>query len=185
MSMKARKEAMGRQCTVDGWRRQEDGGQWASEIARGSLGNGRREQSGQQQAKGLILGCSGKVQYSTWSVHLIGVKLFARRNLFSCLHFEIISDRLLSRSFLSVVRMWNFSAIFTDAGPFRTRAFQVGRLLVCALEKCWCVVRSPNVSDSLSVLCHFVALADCIRSGYVGGQLVITRNMSFSFFTIV
>ena len=38
---------------------------------------------------------------------------------------------------------------------------------------------------SLSVLCHFVALADCIRSGYVGGQLVNTRNiLSFSFFTI-
>ena len=38
---------------------------------------------------------------------------------------------------------------------------------------------------SLSVLCHFVALADCIRSGYVGGQLVITRNiMSFSFFNV-
>ena len=36
---------------------------------------------------------------------------------------------------------------------------------------------------SLSVLCHFVALAGCIRSGYVGGQLVITRNiMSFFFF---
>ena len=34
---------------------------------------------------------------------------------------------------------------------------------------------------SLSVLCHFVALADCIRSGYVGGQLVITRNI-LSFF---
>ena len=35
---------------------------------------------------------------------------------------------------------------------------------------------------SLSVLCHFVALAGCIRSGYVGGQFVITRNMlSFSF----
>ena len=30
---------------------------------------------------------------------------------------------------------------------------------------------------SLSVLCHFVALADCIRSGYIGGQLVITRNI--------
>ena len=29
---------------------------------------------------------------------------------------------------------------------------------------------------SLSVLCHIVALADCIRSGYVGGQLVITRK---------
>ena len=33
----------------------------------------------------------------------------------------------------------------------------------------------------LSVLCHFVALADCIRSGYVGGQFggqfVITRNI--------
>ena len=39
---------------------------------------------------------------------------------------------------------------------------------------------------SLSVLCHFVALADCIQSGYVGGQLVITRNiLSFSFFTII
>ena len=38
---------------------------------------------------------------------------------------------------------------------------------------------------SLSILCHFVALADCIRFGYVGGQLVITRNISsFSFFTI-
>ena len=35
---------------------------------------------------------------------------------------------------------------------------------------------------SLSVLCHFVALADCIRSGYVGGQFAITRNiLSFSF----
>ena len=43
-------------------------------------------------------------------------------------------------------------------------------------------VRSPNVSLLLSVLCHFVALADCIRSGYVGGQFVITRNtLSFSF----
>ena len=30
---------------------------------------------------------------------------------------------------------------------------------------------------SLSVLCHFVAPADCIRSVNVGGQLVITRNM--------
>ena len=31
-------------------------------------------------------------------------------------------------------------------------------------------------------LYHFVALADCIRSGYVGGQFVITRNiLSFSF----
>ena len=37
----------------------------------------------------------------------------------------------------------------------------------------------------LSVLCHFVALAACIRSGYVGGQCVITRNiLSFSFFII-
>ena len=35
---------------------------------------------------------------------------------------------------------------------------------------------------SLSVLCHFVALADCIRSGYVGGQLVITRNIFLSSF---
>ena len=35
---------------------------------------------------------------------------------------------------------------------------------------------------SLSVLCHFVAPADCIRSGYVGGQFGITRNiLSFSF----
>ena len=34
---------------------------------------------------------------------------------------------------------------------------------------------------SLSGLCHFVALADCIRSGYVGGQFVITRNI-LSFF---
>ena len=35
---------------------------------------------------------------------------------------------------------------------------------------------------SLSVLCHCVALADCIRPGYVGGQFVITRNiLSFSF----
>ena len=39
--MKARKEAMGRQCTADGWRCQEDGGQWASEIARGSLDDGQ------------------------------------------------------------------------------------------------------------------------------------------------
>ena len=30
---------------------------------------------------------------------------------------------------------------------------------------------------SLSVLCHFVALAGCIISGYVGGQLVITRSI--------
>ena len=31
-------------------------------------------------------------------------------------------------------------------------------------------------------MCHFVALADCIRSGYVGGQFVITRNiLSFTF----
>ena len=35
---------------------------------------------------------------------------------------------------------------------------------------------------SLSVLCHFVALPDCIRSGYVGGQLVITLNILSSFF---
>ena len=35
---------------------------------------------------------------------------------------------------------------------------------------------------SLSVLCHFVALAGCIRPGYVGGQLVITRNI-LSFFS--
>ena len=31
--MKAWKEAMGRQCTADGWRCLEDGGQRASEIA--------------------------------------------------------------------------------------------------------------------------------------------------------
>ena len=31
--MKAQKEVIGRQCTPDGWRGQEDGGQWASEIA--------------------------------------------------------------------------------------------------------------------------------------------------------
>ena len=76
---------------------------------------GRREQSGiaDYRPRDFVInnnGCSGKVQYSTWSVHLIGVK-FARRNLFSCLHFETISDRLLSRSFLGVVRMWNFSAV--------------------------------------------------------------------------
>ena len=35
---------------------------------------------------------------------------------------------------------------------------------------------------SLSVLCHFVALADCIRYGYVGGQFVITRNILSFFF---
>ena len=41
--MKARKEAMGRQCTADGWRCQEGGGQWASEIAtsRESFGDGQ------------------------------------------------------------------------------------------------------------------------------------------------
>ena len=40
---------------------------------------------------------------------------------------------------------------------------------------------------SLSVLCHFVTLADCIRSGYVGGQLVITRHILsiFFFFTMI
>ena len=79
------------------------------------LVTGRREQSGiaDYRPRDFVInnnGCSGKVQYSTWSVHLIGVK-FARRNLFSCLHFETISDRLLSRSFLGVVRMWNFSAV--------------------------------------------------------------------------
>ena len=76
---------------------------------------GRREQSGitnNRPRDCVNNGCSGKVQHSTWSVHLIGVK-FARRNLFSCLHFETISDRLLSRSFLGVVRMWNFSAVHT------------------------------------------------------------------------
>ena len=36
---------------------------------------------------------------------------------------------------------------------------------------------------SLSGLCHFVALADCIRSGYVGGQLVIIRNILSFFFS--
>ena len=76
------------------------------------LVTGRREQSGiaNYRPKDCVInsnGCSGKVQYSTWSLHLIGVK-FARRNLFSCLHFETISDRLLSRSFLGAVRMWNF-----------------------------------------------------------------------------
>ena len=35
---------------------------------------------------------------------------------------------------------------------------------------------------SLSVLCHFVALYDCIRSGSVGGQLVITGSILSSFF---
>ena len=39
--------------------------------------------------------------------------------------------------------------------------------------------------DKMLVLCHFVALTDCIRSGYVGGQLVITRNILSSFFTII
>ena len=39
--MKARKETMGRQCTADGWRCQEDGGQWASAIARRSLVDGQ------------------------------------------------------------------------------------------------------------------------------------------------
>ena len=33
-----------------------------------------------------------------------------------------------------------------------------------------------------SVSVHFVALADGIRSGYVGGQLVITRNILSFFF---
>ena len=36
---------------------------------------------------------------------------------------------------------------------------------------------------SLSVSCHFVALADFIRSGYVGGQLVMTRNILSFFFS--
>ena len=36
---------------------------------------------------------------------------------------------------------------------------------------------------SLSVLCHFVVLADCIRSRYFGGQLVITRNILSFFFS--
>ena len=35
---------------------------------------------------------------------------------------------------------------------------------------------------SWSVLCNFVALAHCIRSGYVGGQLVVTRNILSFFF---
>ena len=38
---------------------------------------------------------------------------------------------------------------------------------------------------SLSVLCHFVALAYCIRSGYVGGQLVIPRNILSFFFSLL
>ena len=40
---------------------------------------------------------------------------------------------------------------------------------------------------SLSVLCHFAALADCIRYGYlyVGGQLVITRNILSSPFDLI
>ena len=41
VSMKARKEGMGRQCTADGRRCQEYGGQWASEIARGFWGDGQ------------------------------------------------------------------------------------------------------------------------------------------------
>ena len=52
---------------------------------------------------------------------------------------------------------------------------RLGEALRCQVAEC--------LSTPLSVLCHFVALADCIRSGYVGGQLVITRNISSSFFT--
>ena len=38
-------------------------------------------------------------------------------------------------------------------------------------------VRSLNVSVSLSVPCLVVALSDCILSRYLGGLLVITRNL--------
>ena len=42
------------------------------------------------------------------------------------------------------------------------------------------------LSTPVSVSWHFVALADCIRSSYVGGQFVITRNMlSFFFISIM
>ena len=72
-----------------------------------------------------------------------------------------------------------FVALSSPLGPFRTLTFQVGRLLVCTLKKCWNSVSGHRKSQySLSVLCHFVALAGC----YVGGQFVITRNiLSFSF----
>ena len=43
-------------------------------------------------------------------------------------------------------------------------------------------VRPRMSQHSLSVLCRFVAIADCIRSGYVGGQFVITRNILSFFF---
>ena len=61
----------------------------------------------------------------------------------------------------------------------------VGLCLGDVLEiQCRCQV-AQCLSTPLSVLCHFVALADCIRSGYVGGQLVITRNILSSYFTII
>ena len=46
VSMKAQKEAMRMQCTADGWRCQEDGRQWVSEISRGIWMTCGREQSG-------------------------------------------------------------------------------------------------------------------------------------------
>ena len=65
-------------------------------------------------------------------------------------------------------------------GTFLTWAFQVGRLLVAPRRGvgAWC-----QVGECLSTPCQFCAilshsLTDCIRSGYVGGQLVITRNMT-------
>ena len=46
----------------------------------------------------------------------------------------------------------------------------VGLRLGEVLElQCRCQV-AESLSTPLSVLCHFVALADCIRSGYAGGQ---------------
>ena len=46
----------------------------------------------------------------------------------------------------------------------------------------WCQV-AESLSPPLSVLCHYVALTDCIRSAYVGGQLPITRNILSCFFS--
>ena len=47
-------------------------------------------------------------------------------------------------------------------------------------------VRPPNVSVLLVSFVPFCRTRWLIRSGYVGGQLVITRNiLSFSFFTII
>ena len=56
------------------------------------------------------------------------------------------------------------------------------------LEGCWrnigarCQV-AEFLNTPLSVLFHFVALADCIRSDYFGGQLLLflTRNILLSF----